>query len=274
MHGHVELNFDDYLLQQLLGSGASGKVYRALQKPTGRTVAVKFLRKDVLANKNLVRRFIQEAAIVAGFNHPGIVGVHGIGRTPNGGLFLVQDWIDGPNLAQHCAANTPDWRMVARWVAEAASAVHHAHERNIIHCDLKPANLLLGSDGRIYITDFGLAYRLDEHIRHDVIAGTLGSMAPEQVDACWGTVGPTTDVYGLGAVLFELVVGQPPVKPGRPADMLTEIVIGTPHPPVKSICENLPDAFAAIVDRCLFKQPHHRFASAAAVAEELLAVSS
>ncbi len=180
------LNFNDYLLQKHLGTGVSGKVYRALEKSSGKTVAVKFLRKDVLANGGLVRRFVGEAAIVSQFDHPGIVRIHGFGRTLVGGFFLVQDWINGLNLAQHSMREKPAWQNVARWVADAAVAIHHAHEHGIIHCDLKPANLLLDRDDRILVTDFGLARRTDDPNPLAGIAGTPGFMAPEQVDACGG----------------------------------------------------------------------------------------
>jgi eukaryotic-like serine/threonine-protein kinase len=251
---HAERSFDDYLLHQHLGTGATGKVYRAVEKPTGRSVAVKFLRKDVLADAGVVERFIREAETVMAFDHPGIVRVHGFGRTPIGGFFIVEDWIDGPNLATHCANRMADEREAAVWISQAAEAVQHAHERGVVHCDLKPANLLLDAVGRIHLTDFGLARRIDDTDGYyGGIAGTLGFMAPEQVDACWGNVGPPTDVYGLGATLFALLTGRPPIIGERVGDMLTGIVSGTPVPAVGTIRDDVSPEMEAVVANCLAK---------------------
>lgn len=274
---HGELRIDDYLLQQHLGTGASGKVYRALERPTGRTVAVKYLRKDVLSQASIVRRFVEEADVVARLNHPGIVATYGFGRTPIGGFFLVQEFIDGPNLAVEWGdSELPParrWQTAASWIAEAADAVHHAHQRDVVHCDLKPANLLLGSDGHIRVTDFGLARRTDAAERDSgAIAGTLGFMAPEQVDPCWGAIRPHTDIYGLGAVLFALLTGRPPVAGTTVADVLTNIVVGTPVPPVCTIRSDIPTRLTSVVSRALAKHPQERFQSAAVLCKSLLQV--
>jgi eukaryotic-like serine/threonine-protein kinase len=270
---HTERSFDDYLLQQHLGTGATGKVYRAVERSTGRSVAVKFLRKDVLADAGVVERFIREAETVMGLDHPGIVRVHGFGRTPIGGFFIVEDWIDGPNLAEHCRNTTVAEPQAAAWIAQAAVAVHHAHDRGIVHCDLKPANLLLGPDGKVHLTDFGFARHMDDAAGNDgAIAGTLGFMAPEQVDGCWGTIGPHTDVYGLGATLFALLTGRPPVMGERIADVLTGIVTGTPIPPARSVRDDVSPELETVVARCLAKIPSERFTTAVEVQSALQAV--
>jgi len=263
---HAERSFDDYLLQQHLGTGATGKVYRAVEKSTDRIVAVKFLRKDVLADAGVVERFIREAETVMGLDHPGIVRVHGFGRTPIGGFFIVQDWIDGTDLATRCRLVPPDESTAASWIAQAADAVQHAHQRGIVHCDLKPANLLLGQDGRIHLTDFGFARRIDETDGNDGgIAGTLGFMAPEQVDACWGSIGPHTDVYGLGATLFALLAERPPVIGERISDVLASIVAGTPIASVRLVRDDVFPELDAVVAKCLAKHSTERIATAAEV---------
>lgn len=262
-----ELQFSDYRLQQHLGTGASGRVYRSLESATGRTVAVKFLRKELLANVNIVRRFVEEADIVARLEHSAIVAVHGIGRTPIGGFFIVQEWIDGDNLAEATSRQPPDCETAARWIAEAAAGIQHAHEWGIIHCDLKPANLLLGRDGRVRVTDFGLSRRIEAATTGGPsIAGTLGFMAPEQIEPACGSIAPQTDVYGLGAVLYCLLTGRPPVVGERVEDILTRIVAGRAIPPLRSLNAAVADALAMVVERCLHPSPANRFATAAEVA--------
>src|SRR5262249_43520601 len=151
-------------------------------------------------------RFLEEAAILGRLRHPGIVAVRGLGRLPDGGHFLVMGLVEGGDLARRLAAGPIDVADAIRWTAEAADAIEHAHQQGVIHCDLKPSNLLLGNDGRVRVTDFGLARTLTAS-RH--AGGTPGFMAPEQRDA-GGEVSVRADVYGLGAVLFALLTGRAP----------------------------------------------------------------
>lgn len=270
-----ESRFEDYLLQQLLGMGASSKVYRAFERPTGRCVAVKFLRKDLLADTSLVRRFVQEVDLVARLNHPGIVPVLGFGRTPIGGFFIVQEFVAGGSLDDAMRSGPiADCRVAAEWIAQAASAVHHAHLCGVVHCDLKPGNLLLDEAGRIRVADFGLARRLGNSLEVAGIAGTAGFMAPEQVDSCWGEIGPRTDVYGLGAVLFALLAGRPPNVGQTLADVLADVVGGRSNPDLADFRAGVPVDVQQIVSRCLAKPPTERFANAAELSAALQAASS
>jgi serine/threonine-protein kinase len=190
---------------------------------------VKLLRKPLRARRGAAARFLEEAALLAQLRHPGIVAVHGIGLLPDGGHFLVMDLVDGSDLGrQPC----PSVAEALRWVAEAADALHHAHQQGIIHCDVKPSNLLLRSDGRVLVSDFGLACSLSN--RGAFHGGTVGFMAPEAT-LPGVSVSPRTDVYGLGAVLRALL-------PNRPEE-------------VEAICR-----------RCLATEPEERYSSAAEVA--------
>ena len=262
-----ERAFSDFLLQQHLGTGASGKVYRAQERPTGRTVALKFLRKDVLAEESIVRRFVEEADIIASLDHPGIVQTYGFGRTPIGGFFLVQEFHDGPSLQERLPSAV---QAAVDWVIQAAQALQHAHDQGVIHCDLKPGNLLLGGDGHIRVTDFGLAQRSDPSRRElPALAGTLGYMAPEQVDPVFGAVGPANDVYGLGATLYALLSGRPPIAGDRVSDVLAAIVAGPPVRTLNAVRADIPDAVSAVVDRCLSRNIDRRPQTATALAEEL-----
>jgi tRNA A-37 threonylcarbamoyl transferase component Bud32/DNA-directed RNA polymerase specialized sigma24 family protein len=229
------LAYSDVVLLRQLGQGGMGKVYRATWRGSEVPVAVKLLRKPLRGHQTAAARFREEAALLARLRHPGIVAVHGVGLLPDGGHFLVMDLVEGSDLARQ---PRPPAAEALRWVAEAADAIAYAHTMGVIHCDLKPSNLLLGGDGHVLVSDFGLAR---SPAGGDAPrGGTAGFMAPEQSDP-EGEVSPRTDVYGLGAVLRALL-------PER-------------SPEVDALCQ-----------RCLAPDPAARFASAAELASALRAL--
>jgi RNA polymerase sigma factor (sigma-70 family) len=232
------LSYRDVVLLRQLGQGGMGKVYRGLLR--GSPVAVKLLRKPLRQHGAAVARFREEAELLARLRHPGIVAVRGFGPLPGGGHFLVMDLVEGTDLARVRAAGPVAVAQAVRWVAEAADALEHAHGQGIVHCDLKPSNLLLDAAGRIRVADFGLARAVADE-RPAVTAGTEGFMAPEQVDPSRGPITPRTDVYGLGAVLSALLAGA----------------------------ADVPAGVAAVCGRCLAVEPQDRFASAAELAAAL-----
>ena len=181
-----------------------GKVYRATWRGSDVPVAVKLLRKPLRGHETAAARFREEAALLARLRHPGIVAVHGVGLLPDGGHFLVMDLVEGSDLARQ---PRPPVAEALRWVAEAADAIEYAHRMGVVHCDLKPSNLLLGGDGHVRVSDFGLARSLAGGDAPR--GGTAGFMAPEQFDP-EGRVSPRTDVYGLGAVLRACSRSDPP----------------------------------------------------------------
>lgn len=258
----------DFVLQQHVGEGLTGKVYRAWQKSLEREVAVKFLKRAHQRHADRVSRFCEEARLVAKLRHPHIVAVHGLGKTPSGGFFLVLDWINGPDLQTLLTERRIELPEAIRWAREAAEAVQHAHDRGVIHCDLKPSNLLLDTDGRVLLTDFGFARRL-AHASDGLHGGTVAFMAPEQLDASLGEVGPQTDVYGLGAVLYALLTRQPPRSEKRLADQLAALLSFRPVVRVSELRDDVPVRLAELCTRCLSPIPADRPASAAVVAEEL-----
>jgi DNA-directed RNA polymerase specialized sigma24 family protein len=263
-----------FVLQAHLGTGGTGRVYRALHKASGRLVALKMLKKASQKDAAAVARFLQEALTVARLVHPGIVAVEGIGRTRAGGYFLIQELVNGQNLVEANAGRQITVPEALRWVAEAALAIEHAHRQGVIHCDLKPANLLLDADGRLRVTDFGLATivtRGAENRSH--IAGTMGYMAPEQLDPVWGNIGPQTDVFGLGAVLFSLLVGHPPFSGNTVEQLLQNMFEASPN---LSLLKNRADVSPevdAVCRKCLALVPADRYASAAELAHSLQAIS-
>jgi serine/threonine-protein kinase len=203
-----------------------GKVYRASWSGSAVPVAVKLLRKPLRRHETVAARFREEAILMTRLRHSGIVALHGVGRLPDGGHFLVMDLVEGSDLARQPG---PPVAAALHWVAEAADAIEYAHGMGVVHCDLKPSNLLLGSDGHVRVSDFGLARSLA--VGDAPHGGTAGFMAPEQIDP-EGKVSPRTDIYGLGAVLRALL-------PKRPLQ-------------VDALCQ-----------RCLAPDPEARYTSAA-----------
>ena len=254
------LRYDDYLLQKHLGSGGMGKVYRALHRPTGEEVAAKFLRKSFLSRRDVVERFLAEAQCVARLRHPGIVAVHGMGRTPVGGYFFAMDLVPGGDLARRIESGPVAVGEAIGWVAQAAEALEYAHGQGIVHCDLKPANLLLNDKGRVLVTDFGL-HAAAGSAAFPGLAGTAGYMAPEQMDPARGPIGPWTDVYGLGAVLFALLTGRAP-HTGRTVRDIVERVLSSPAPPDPRGPADVPEGVAEVCRRSLQSDPSVRPASA------------
>ncbi len=252
---------DDFVLRRQIGLGLTGRVYQAFDKRQQKLVAVKVLRKSWLTDRSLRERFQAEADIVARLNHPGIVRIHGHGETPNGGWFIVMDLLPGGDLTPFAGPALPVEQAVT-WIREVASAIGHAHRNGVIHCDLKPANLLLSADERVVVTDFGFAQTRETLGRRACLAGTPGFMAPEQVDATWGAIGQPTDIYGLGAVLFFLLTGSPPVRGTRLSEILDEVASPNEIPAITNLRPDVPSRLAEVCRRCLRKSPRERFQSA------------
>ena len=260
------LDYGDFLLNELVGRGGMGKVYRAVWKSRNQRVAVKVLHKPRWTSPAAVERFMEEARTVARLRHPGIVGVHGVGRTPGGGLFLVMDFIDGADLAQVSSEQRPSPRQAAAWVAEAARAVAHAHAHGVVHCDLKPSNLMRDNGGRIVVGDFGLARSFGDDTRS--WGGTLGYMAPEQLDASFGEVGPAADIFALGLVLVNLLTGRVVFEGKRVMQALADPAC----PPDwwrSAAGLGIPEQLVAVLNRCLAIDPLARFPTAAQLADAL-----
>ena len=256
------MQFEDLLLQRLIGKGGMGKVYRAVSRTTGQPVAVKFLHKSLQRNPVIVGRFLNEAAIVQRLCHPSIVRVEGVGRTKAGVYFIVMELFDGRSLADEIAAQVPSITEAVTWIMQIGEAMQHAHQAGITHCDLKPANVLLTQTRNVVVTDFGLA-RLtsDPNLPGTSIAGTAAWMAPEQVDPVFGHISSRTDVYGLGALLYSLVTGQPPFVGSRAADVLACVVSQTPVAPA-ILRPQIPEELAYLCLHCLSKNAADRPASA------------
>lgn len=264
----------DFLVQLHLGSGGTGRVYRALHKSRNVTVALKMLRKASQNDPIAVERFLEEARTASRIDHPGIVAVRGIGRTRGGGYFLVQDFVAGLNLSQIAATRPIPVAEALQWVAAAAEAIAHAHCRGVVHCDLKPANLLLDGQGRIRITDFGFATIVNRRPPGRIsIGGTLGYMAPEQLDSALGAIGPQTDIFGLGAVLFSLLAGRPPFSGNSIAELLQDMFAKSGRLSLRNHRPDVSPEVESICWKCLALVPADRFVDADHLARTIRARS-
>ncbi|HUY32399.1 MAG TPA: serine/threonine-protein kinase [Pirellulales bacterium] len=263
------LRFGDYELLGELGRGGMGVVFKARQKSLGRTVALKMILASQLASADQVRRFAAEAKAAAGLRHSHIVRLLDSGEV-GGQPYLAMDYIEGDNLSALTARGPLDPQTAARLVVSLAQAVDYLHRQGVIHRDLKPSNVLLDADGQPYVTDFGLAKLRDANeglTGTGVVAGTPSYMAPEQA-AGKGGVTPLADVYSLGAVLYELLTGRPPFVGESPIDVLIQVLEREPTQP-RQLNPSVPRSLATVCLRCLEKAPGNRYASAAALADDL-----
>ena len=212
VNANSQLQYSNYVLEQLVGTGGMGKVFRAREKSTGKKVAIKALHKVRQSDERAVSQFVQEAQILSKLDHPNIIGVQGLGRFPGGGYFLVMDYVDGYDLQSRLANGPLPIEEAISIVLKVAQAVGHAHTNGIVHCDLKPANVLLDKQGNVFVTDFGFAYLFagDVNIQH--FGGTVGYIAPE-ILGLQSKPTPAADFYSIGVILLSLVFGSVPSDP-------------------------------------------------------------
>jgi tRNA A-37 threonylcarbamoyl transferase component Bud32 len=260
----------DYELLEEVGCGAMGVVYRARQLSLNRVVAVKMLATGQLATREAVQRFHAEAEAAASLQHTGIVAIHEVGEH-EGRHYFSMDYIAGPSFAELARDRALPPESAARYVQAIAEAVHYAHQRGILHRDLKPSNILLDPSDHPRITDFGLAKRLlgdSELTVEGQVMGAPSYMPPEQAAGKRGQVGVPSDVYALGAVMYHMLTGRPPLLGETLPETLLQVQTQEPKPP-RSLNATIPQDLETICLKCLQKHPAERFASAAALAEDL-----
>jgi len=272
-----------------LGRGGVGVVYRAHQLALKRDVALKMILSGPHASATQLARFRAEAEAIASLQHPNIVQIYEVGEV-DGHPYLALELIEGGNVAQHLHGQpVSDFKGAAQLLETLAHAIHYAHQKGIVHRDLKPANVLIADCGlRIAdcdgesairnpqsaipkITDFGLAKRLEDspaHTRTGEIMGTPGYMAPEQAGGRKELIGPATDVYALGAILYEMLTGRPPFGGDALMESLMEVIHNEPVS-VRTLNPGVPPDLEVITLKCLQKEPSQRYATAQALADDL-----
>jgi serine/threonine-protein kinase len=269
----VPRTFRDYELLEEIARGGMGVVFKARQLSLNRPVAVKMILAGSLASENEVRRFRLEAAAAARLAHPNIVGIYEVGEHEGQPYFSMR-YVEGRSL--HRIVEDGTWKMdncpgAAQLLAKVARAVHFAHERGIVHRDLKPGNILLDGQGEPHITDFGLARLLasDSSLTlSGVVMGTPSFMAPEQAAGKFHRLTPAADLYSLGAILYYLLTGRPPFIAETPLDILVQVLDRDALQP-RTLNPKVPRDLERICLRCLEKAPERRYASAAALADDL-----
>lgn len=266
----------DYELLSEIARGGMGVVFRARQLSLGRAVAVKMILQGEFARPEELARFRQEAEAAAHLKHPNIVAIHEVGES-EGRQYFSMDLIEGSSLSALTREGPVPAARAARLVEKIARAVHYAHERGVLHRDLKPSNVLIDADDEPHVTDFGLAKRLrdPETGRTDPeltlsgqVMGTPAFMPPEQAGGRRGEVGPASDVYALGAILYQLLAGRAPFV-GSDAPAILEQVLRSEAIAPRLLNPGVPRDLETVVLKCLEKESGRRYASALALAEDL-----
>src|SRR4051812_32702484 len=270
-----------YVILDLVGIGGMGRVYRAEQRMLGRTVAVKVIHPHLLGDESAAARFIAEARAASRLNHPHSVGVIDFGKTDDGQLYLVMEFLRGRDLARVAYEEGPlPLRRIIDVLRQALAALAEAHHLGIVHRDLKPENIVLeplrsGGDF-VKVVDFGLAKmiegpRLTAITTPGIICGTPDYMAPEQGRGA--AIDARTDLYAVGVILFQLLTGRLPFEADTPTQVvLMHLSIPAPDPRQVVPERNIPESLAQLVAKSLTKEPEDRWKSADEMSEVLLAV--
>jgi serine/threonine protein kinase len=260
----------DYELLEEVGRGGQGVVFRARQKSLNRTVALKVISLGQWASQVHLKRFRREAEAAASLDHPSIVPIYEVGER-DGSCYFSMKFVEGGQLDEVVRRAPISVRQAVQLIAKVARTVHYAHEHGILHRDIKPGNILLDISGEPHLTDFGLARLLDAQssvTRTIDVLGTPSYMAPEQAAGETAKLSKATDVYGLGAVLYQLLTGQPPFAGGTTYETIRLLRDTEPRPP-RLLNPKVDRDLSTICLKCLEKDPQRRYASALGLAEDL-----
>jgi TolB-like protein/predicted Ser/Thr protein kinase/cytochrome c-type biogenesis protein CcmH/NrfG len=262
--------FGEYELLEEIGRGGQGVVFRARQKSLNRTVALKVIGLGQWASKAHLKRFRREAEAAASLNHPCIVPIYEVGER-DGSYYFSMQFVEGGQLDEVIRREPIPIREAAELIAKVARTVHYAHEHGILHRDIKPGNILLDAEGEPHLTDFGLARLLESEstiTRTLEVMGTPSYMAPEQAAGDNAKLTSATDVYGLGAVLYQLLTAHPPFAGGTTYETIRLLLNTDPCSP-RLLNRKVDRDLSTICLKCLEKDPKHRYASALSFAEDL-----
>jgi serine/threonine protein kinase/Flp pilus assembly protein TadD len=260
----------DYELLEEVGRGGQGVVFRARQKSLNRTVALKVISLGQWASKAHVKRFRREADAAASLDHPNIVPIHEVGER-DGSCYFSMQFIEGGQLDEVIKRQPMSILQAAELIAKVSRTVHYAHQHGILHRDIKPGNILIDQNGQPHLTDFGLARLVETEstvTRTLEVLGTPSYMAPEQAGGKNIQLTAATDVYGLGAVLYQLLTGQPPFAGGTTYETI-KLLLDTEPRPLRVLNSKISRDLSTICLKCLEKDPKRRYSSALDLAEDL-----
>jgi eukaryotic-like serine/threonine-protein kinase len=263
-------SFGEYELREQIARGGMGIVYKGWQKGLKRFVAIKMPVFGSHSNPDLIVRFRGEAVFAASLHHPNIVPIHEVG-IHDGQHFIAMDYVDGPSLSVFLRTEPISIREAVVCLCKVVTAIHYAHERNVLHRDLKPSNILLDAEGEPYVTDFGLARCIDGDSTITISGQVLGSpnyMPPEQAAPKRGKVSRRSDVYGLGAILYHCLTGRPPFQAETLEATLHQVLTAEPVSP-RILNPSVPLDLETICLKCLEREPSRRYETAQDLAGEL-----
>ncbi|MBI5760376.1 MAG: protein kinase, partial [Planctomycetales bacterium] len=260
----------DYELLEEVARGGMGVVYKARQKTLGRIVAVKMMLTGRLANEDDVKRFQIEAQAAANLQHPNIVPIHEVGQH-EGLHYFSMDFVEGRSLSAVLRENVLPAKQAASYVRQMAEAIHYAHQQGTLHRDLKPSNVLIDSRDQVRITDFGLAMRVEGDsglTQTGQIVGTPSYMPPEQAQGKRSLIGPGSDVYSLGAILYECLTGRAPFRADSVMKTIEQVIHREAASP-RLLNPGVARDLETICLKCLEKEPHRRYGTAQLLVDDL-----
>ncbi len=269
----IGTEIDGYVITNRIGRGGMGAVYSACQEKLARNVAIKLIRLGPLADIGEVTRTEFESLTTARLNHPGIVRVYDSGHW-NGCHYYTMELVNGPTLSQRLRQGPLESRTAVEYVKQICEAVEYAHGEGVLHRDLKPSNVLVAADGKIRITDFGLAKLLAEDdqsidfTKSGAMMGTPSYMSPEQATGESKRVTSASDVYSIGAVLYELLTGRAPFRAASPMQTMRQVIDQEPASP-RSLNAELPADLETVCLKCLQKSPEDRYATPKLLGDDL-----
>ena len=257
-----------YRIEKVLGKGGFGLVYLAHDEQLDRLVAIKVPHAKLITQPEDAEAYLAEAHMVANLDHPGIVPVHDVGSTEECPCYVVSKYVEGTDLSKRIKESRLKCRDVAELVATVAEALHYAHKQGLVHRDVKPGNILIDGEGQPFVVDFGLALREENIGKGPKYAGTPAYMSPEQARGEGHRIDGRSDIFSLGVVFYELLVGLQPFRGDTRAELFEQVTSYEPRP-LRQYDEKLPKELERICHKSMAKRASERYSSAHDLAEDL-----